>query len=80
MTETNKLTPVMKKILESLSESPKKDSELIGTIPNFSLELLGKLIDLYAIDHHGHIVYITSVGIGLLNNTIQIDENTRGVL
>lgn len=68
MTETNIITIVMKDILESLSESPKTDSKLLETIPNFSLELLGKLRDLDAIDHHGHIVYITSIGQSLLNN------------
>lgn len=62
MAETNKMTSVMKDILESLSESPKTDSELLETIPNFSLELLGKLRELDAIDHIGHLVYITSVG------------------
>ena len=69
MTEPNKMTPVMKEILESLSENPKTDSELLEIIPNFSLELLGRLRDLDAIDHHGHIVYITSVGESLLNST-----------
>lgn len=62
MTETNKMTPILKDILESLSESPKTDSELLATIPNFSSELLGKLRELGAIDHVGHLVYITSIG------------------
>lgn len=63
------MTPIMKKILESLSENPKTDSELLGTIPDFSLELLGKLRELDAIDHMGHLVYITSVGRNMLNST-----------
>lgn len=62
------LTPIMREILESLEKSPKTDSELMKLIPNFSLELLGKLRDVDAIDHNGHLVYITSVGENLLNN------------
>jgi hypothetical protein len=68
MAEANKMTPTMKAILESLSESPKTDSKLLETIPNFSLDILGKLRELDAIDHHGHIVYITSIGQGLLKS------------
>lgn len=59
------LTPVMKKVLKMLQEGPKKDTELFE-IPTFSFELLGKLRDLEAIDHHGHLVYITSIGGKLL--------------
>lgn len=69
MEETDNISPVMKDILESLSESPKTDSELLETIPNFSLELLGKLRELEAIDHMGNLVYITSIGRSLLNST-----------
>lgn len=69
MTETTKITHVMQEILESLSKSPKTDSELLGIIPNFSLELLGKLRDLNAIDHHGSLVYITSTGRSLLKSS-----------
>ena len=60
------LTPVMKNVLKMLQEGgPKKDTELFE-IPTFSFELLGKLRDLEAIDHHGHLVYITSIGEKLL--------------
>lgn len=68
MADVHKLTPVMKKILETLSEDPKTDLELINMIPNFSLDILGKLRELDVIDHHGHLVYIKSAGENLLNN------------
>jgi len=68
MAEVNKMTPTMKAILESLSESPKTDSKLLEAIPNFSSDILGKLRELDAIDHHGHIVYITSIGQSLLES------------
>jgi hypothetical protein len=71
MTETNKMTIAMKNVLESLLESPKTDLELLETIPNFSLELFGKLRELGAIDHIGHLVYITSVGESL--NMVNLD-------
>jgi hypothetical protein len=64
----NKLTPVMKEVLESLLEDPKTDSELLKIIPNFSLEILGKLREIEAIDHNDHLVYVTSIGKKLLNN------------
>ncbi len=63
-----KLTRIMKKTLELLREDPKTDSELLTIIPNFSLEILGKLRELDAIDHNGHLVYITSHGESLLND------------
>lgn len=71
MAETSKLTPTMRNILESLEESPKTDLELIDIIPNFSLDILGKLREMDVIDHDGHLVYITSVGEKLLNNEKQ---------
>lgn len=58
----------MKNVLKSLLEGPKTDSELLETIPNLSLELLGKLRKLDAVDHNEHLVYITSRGEYLLNN------------
>jgi len=58
----NKLTPTMKDVLLLLREAPRTDSELLAKIPNFSLELLGKLRDMEAIDHYDHLVYITSIG------------------
>lgn len=68
MEKINNMTPVIKNILELLSESPKTDSELLETIPNFSLKLLGKLRDLEAIDHVDHLVYITFIGRSMLNS------------
>lgn len=67
MTDVNTLTTTMQDVLESLLESPKKDSELLDTIPNFSLELLGTLRTLDIIDHYEHLVYITSHGERLLS-------------
>ncbi len=66
MTDIKNLMITMKNVLESLSEDPKMDSELLETIPNFSLELLGKLRSLDAIDHNNHLVYITSRGMNIL--------------
>ena len=71
MTEINKLMLTMKDVLESLMDGPKTDTELLVTIPNFSLELLGKLRKLDAIDHNGNLVYITSRGQYLLNDMRQ---------
>lgn len=64
----NELTPIMKDVLILLHKDAKTDSELLATIPNFSLDILGKLRDLDAIDHNGHLVYITSHGEDLLAN------------
>lgn len=64
----DKLTPVMKKALEMLEEKSMTDLELIDNVPGFSLELLGKLRDLDAIDHHGRLVYITSTGKKILQS------------
>jgi predicted transcriptional regulator len=68
--ETNKLTPKMKEVLLLLHEEPKTDSELIEKIPNLPLEILGELRELEAIDHNGHLVYITSIGEKLLKQEI----------
>ena len=57
-----KLTTTMKEVLILLRDAPRKDSELLAEVPNFSLKLLGKLRNLEAIDHHGNLVYITSIG------------------
>lgn len=62
MENKNKLTPAMREALILLREAPMKDLDIVDKIPNFSLELLGKLRDLGAIDHHGRLVYITSIG------------------
>lgn len=69
----DELTPIMKDVLILLHKDAKTDSELLATIPNFSLDILGKLRDLDAIDHNGHLVYITSHGEYLLAN---IESNT----
>lgn len=65
--EINKLTPIMKEVLLLLHDEPRRDSELIKKIPNFSLDILGDLRNLEAIDHNGHLIYITSHGEKLLN-------------
>ncbi len=67
----NKLTSTMKDILLLLSKAPMIDSELITKIPNFSLESLGKLRNLEAIDHHGSLVYITSIGQDIVEESTQ---------
>ncbi len=64
--EANKLTPIMKEILLLLLDEPRRDSEFIDKIPNFSLDILGELRNLEAIDHNDHLVYITSYGEKLL--------------
>lgn len=70
---SNKLTPVIRRILELLREGPKTDSELLDLdIPNFSLVILGKLRDIGAIDHCDNLVYITVQGEDLIN---RIDSN-----
>lgn len=56
------LTPIMKEVLILLREAPRKDLDILDKIPNSSLEILGKLRGLEAIDHHGRLVYITSIG------------------
>jgi hypothetical protein len=68
MTDISTLMTTMQDVLESLLESSKTDSELLDTIPNFSLELLGALRTFDAIDHNGRLVYITSRGEHLLKN------------
>lgn len=68
MTDISILTTTMHDVLESLLESPKTDSKLLDTIPNFSLELLGALRTLDTIDHNEHLVYITSRGEYILKN------------
>lgn len=65
--EENKLTPIMRDVLLLLHENPITDIELIEKIQNFSLDILGELRKLEAIDHNGHLVYITSHGEKLLN-------------
>lgn len=65
---TNELTSVMKETLKVLLEDPKTDFELLKIIPDFSLEILGKLRDIEAIDHNGHSVYITSIGRKLISD------------
>jgi hypothetical protein len=62
----NKLTPIMKDVLIILDKEPKIDTELLEIIPNFSFSILGKLRDLDAIDHNGHLIYITTYGEKLL--------------
>ncbi len=71
MSNINRLVTTMIDTLESLFEDPKTDSELLDKIPNFSLELLGKLRTLDAIEHHGNLVYITSRGEKLLKEMRQ---------
>ena len=66
MNYEQKLTSTMKEVLLLLHKFPRTDSELLMEIPNFSLELLGRLRNLEAIDHHGHLVYITSIGENIL--------------
>ena len=66
MTNRNKLTHKMKEVLLLLHEEPRKDSELIEKILNLPLGILGELRELNAIDHNGHLVYITSIGEKLL--------------
>ena len=56
------LTHTMKEVLLLLQKGPRTDLELLIEIPKFSLELLGMLRDLDAIDHNGNLVYITSIG------------------
>jgi hypothetical protein len=68
MTDIGMLMDAMRDVLESLLEGPKTDSELLGTIPNFSLELLGALRTFDAIDHNGHLIYVTSRGERILKN------------
>lgn len=65
--EANKLTHIMKEILLLLHDEPRRDSEFIEKIPNFSLDILGELRKLETIDHNGHLVYITSYGEKLLS-------------
>lgn len=65
---TNKLTTILKETLFLLQEGPKTDLELLATIPNFSLDLLGKLRETGDIDHYNNLVYITSSGEALLAN------------
>lgn len=67
VTNIDELTPIMKEVLLLLHDEPRRDSEFIEKIPNFSLDILGDLRNLEAIDHNGHLVYITSHGEKLLN-------------
>lgn len=70
------LTPIMKEVLLLLQkEGPKKDLELFATIPNFSLDVLGKLRQNEYIDHHFNLVYITSLGEKFLLTDIEPNES-----
>ncbi len=62
MNKDEKFTPVIKKVLFLLCEGPKKGIEILDTVPDSSLELLGKLRELDMIDHYDRLVYITSIG------------------
>lgn len=52
----------LKKILLILDENPRTDFELLEMVPDLTLDMLGELRDMEAIDHYNRLVFITGIG------------------